>query len=39
MSNNIEIINKRDLCDTLTPKLVSDLVWGLYCRYDDGYTN
>ena len=37
MSNNKETINKTDLCNVLTPELVTNLVNGTWCREDQGY--
>lgn len=37
MSDNKETINKRDLCNILTPELVTNLVNGAWCREDQGY--
>lgn len=37
MSNNLETINKRDLCKILTPELVTDLVNDVWHTEDSGY--
>lgn len=38
MANNLESINKKDLCKIVTPKLVNDIVDGLWWAEDNGWT-
>lgn len=37
MSNNIETINKRDLCNVVTPKLINDIVDAIWWAEDIGW--
>lgn len=38
MANNLGLIDKKDLCKIVTPKLVNNIVGGLFWAEDNGWS-